>query len=423
MSKCIFYTFAYNAVNTLPRTINSVIKQTCPNWVWYLVDNGSTDDTGRIIREYARRDVRIIPLTNKKNHVWEQGNGWWEIIENHHDNDFLCCLDADDEYKPEFLATMLAFVNANSLEVAACGSDFIDVSTGKIVGKRVLNRELILTGAHFSKYFPRYHQFMRTMWGKLYVISIVKKFNWLNAPALTYGWDTLFATENFRNASRAGILAECLHKYYVSANSLSYQLDEKRIASDRILYETARSFLNDKGGPISLDNEDFLLVIYMNAVRDTLQVLLKTSVSLAEKLAGVIDIFTHKYTGQLMAQSNFGIGTSSITMMSDRRQELFSSMADWLFALGEVPDELVEGYCDAGELLCAAVENAGGWLCFKKLRVQFLLGQNRKDEARDRLAELIELIPNDPEVVSFQQFCSSDDGKEQNIQVAQGFNL
>ena len=78
-------------------------------------------------------------------------------------------------------------------------------------------------------------------------------------------------------------------------------------------------------------------------------------------------------------------------------------MADWLLSLGEVPDELVEGYCDAGELLCAAVENAGGWLCFKKLRIRFLIEQNRQDEAKDRLEELIELIPNDSEVISFQQ--------------------
>ena len=225
----------------------------------------------------------------------------------------------------------------------------------------------------------------------------------MNAPSLTYGWDTLFAIENFRNASRAGILPECLHNYHISAKSLSYQFDEKRIISDRILYETARNFLTDKCGSISLDNEDFLLVVYMNAIRDTLQVLLNTSVSLSEKLAGVVNIFTHKYTGQLMAQNNFGKGAGSITMLSDNRQELLSSMADWLLSLGEVPDELVEGYCDAGELLCAAVENAGGWLCFKKLLIRFLIEQNRQDEAKDRLEELIELIPNDSEVISFQQ--------------------
>lgn len=400
--KVIFYTFAYNAGKTLPRTINSVLAQTCLDWVWYLVDNGSTDDSGRIIQSYAECDSRIISLVNKQNHVWEPGNGWWDIIWRHTDNDFICFLDADDEYKSDFLEELLAFMKTNNLEIVACGNDFIDVKTGEITGKRVLSSNLLLEGPQFAEYFPLYHQFMRTMWGKLYSIPIIKKFNPQNAPALTYGWDTLFALENFRNASRVGILARSLHKYYVSSQSMSYQFEAKRISSDRILYDATRNFLNDKCGRITSLNEDCLLFIYMSAIKDTLHVLLNAKISDAEKVSGVIDIFTSQQTKQLVARENFGAAAGAVSAMSGPRRELLFSVSNWLLVLQEVPDEFIEGYCDAGELLCAAVENASGWLCFKKLRVQFLIEKDRSDEAKDKLVELLELIPNDPEIVGFQ---------------------
>ena len=403
MDRVVFYTYAYNAGKTLPRTIASVIAQTYPDWVWYLVDNGSTDDTGKIIREYAGKDARIIPLTNRQNHVWEPGNGFWDILPRRDDDGFFCFLDADDAYKPEFLEKMLAFASANQLEIAVCGHDFIDAETGKIRGKRVLDSTFILERAQFSEYFPLYHQYKRTMWGKLYAIPVIKKVDWQNVVSVSYGWDTLFVTECFRNVSRIGILAESLHKYYVSAKSVSYQFDTKRIESDRILLEADHRFLADRCDQVSPVNEDFLLCVYLNALNDTINVLLNARIPLGEKIAGVIDIFTHPYTAQLMAQRILGIGTGSVAETLAKRRALFSGVENWLISLDEVPDELVEGYCNAGELLAAAVEDAGGWLSFKKLRVRFLLGQNRRDDARSGLTELTELIPDDAEVVELQR--------------------
>ena len=401
MQRVIFYTFAYNARRTLPQTINSVIMQTCPDWTWYLVDNGSTDDTGKIIREYAGNDARIIPLANRQNHVWEPGNSFGDVVFRHDDDDFLCFLDADDAYKPDFLSKMLAFASANQLDVAACGNDFVNAGTGKINGARMLDRTLILEGAQFSEYFPLYHQYMRTTWGKLYRISVIKKVDKRNLVPLSYGGDTLIVTECFRNASRIGIYAESLYDYFVSGNSVSYQFDKMRIESDRILHEAAHKFLNDKCGFVNPVNEDFLLCVYMNALHDTMNVLVNARIPLTEKITGVIDITTHRYTGQLMAQRNLGIGTGSVAAMLANRRAMFSAIKNWLTSLDEVPDELVEGYCNAGELLSAAVEDAEGWLFFKKLRVRFLLGQSRRDEARGGLTELTELIPDDMEVAEF----------------------
>jgi hypothetical protein len=73
-------------------------------------------------------------------------------------------LDADDEYSLDFLEKMTTFMEMHNLDVAACGSDFIDAATGVKTGVRSLPADLILQGQLFSDAFGVYHQFMRTVW-------------------------------------------------------------------------------------------------------------------------------------------------------------------------------------------------------------------------------------------------------------------
>ncbi|WP_377865335.1 glycosyltransferase family 2 protein [Bacillus sp. R86525] len=303
MKKCIFYTYAYNAEKTMARAIESVIAQTEQNWVWYLLDNAATDGTGEIIKQYASKDSRIIALRNKQNHVHERGHSWTEIIENYDESDYFCFLDADDEYKPNFLKSMVQFISNYDLDVAACGHDFIDETSKDLIAIRRLGQNLILdTPEMFNTYFSDYHQFMRTVWCKLYKVSILRKFDFSRMPDMHYGADTLFAIENFRNARRVGILADSLHKYYMNLQSSSYQLDATRITCDRILDDTARAFLIDKCGFISPQNNQFIHAVYYNGINDTITVILQETLTSYAKLQSLYDVLTHKKTKELFQQ-------------------------------------------------------------------------------------------------------------------------
>ena len=403
--KVIIFTQAYNAQNTLKRTIKSVLSQTYTNWVWYIVDNGSNDATGGIVQEYASRDSRIIPLKNEQNNVWKTGNGITEIISEHFDSDYVCWIDADDTYKPDFLKKLTDYAMENELDLVASGNDFIDAKTDTVVGVRVLNHHLVIENEGFSKYFTLYHQFTRTYWAKIFSVSVLRRYESQRVPAVSYGWDTLFTQEMFRNVKRAGILAESLYEYYVSPKSVSYHWDSKRIASDRILHKMAHDFLVEKCGTVIPRNEEFLLIVYMKAIKDTLNVLLNAKISENEKLTGILDIFSHEYTKQLAAREQLGLLLGNV-MFSGMRRQLFADISEWLLARQEVQDELVEQFCNVGEFVCAAAEYADGWIFFQKLRVSFLIDQERKDEAQVKLIELEELLPNDGEILAFRETLS-----------------
>jgi glycosyltransferase involved in cell wall biosynthesis len=405
----LIYTLAYNAERTIRRTVDSIFSQTHGDWRWHLVDNGSTDSTGASIREFAQRDKRIIPLANRINNVWESGSTWQELIRSHDEDGFFCWIDADDELKPDFLEKMLGFITANRLDIAACGTDSIDAQTHEHIGTHVLEKNLILEKEGFSEHFIQYHKFMRSHWAKLFSLSIMRRCDWARMPSLPYGWDTLFTQEMFRNATRVGILAEPLFNYYFSEKSLSRRWSEGRIESDRILYTLARDFLISKCGAVSPQNEEFLLIVYMNAIHDTLNVLANAEMPEADKVSRALDVLLHEYTHRVAAWENIGARLGNLEVFTQRRRKVFSSAAAWLLSREDVPEDEIEAYCEAGTFVSAAAGNGDAWVFFRKLRARFFIDRNRIAEARKEVGELAELLPEDPDVIVLERqlTCSS----------------
>ena len=46
------FTPAYNRAHTISRTYNSLVKQDCKDFIWLVVDDGSTDNTAELIKEW-----------------------------------------------------------------------------------------------------------------------------------------------------------------------------------------------------------------------------------------------------------------------------------------------------------------------------------------------------------------------------------
>lgn len=57
----------YNEEKYLPKTIESILCQTFEDFEFIIIDDGSTDRTGEILRHYANLDNRIIILSNPDN--------------------------------------------------------------------------------------------------------------------------------------------------------------------------------------------------------------------------------------------------------------------------------------------------------------------------------------------------------------------
>ena len=97
------FTPAYNRAETLPRLYRSLCDQTCCDFEWLIIDDGSVDSTPELARDFLKEDrfsVRYVRKENGGKHTahnlaLEQAKGEW----------FLC-VDSDDMLEPQAVAKL-----------------------------------------------------------------------------------------------------------------------------------------------------------------------------------------------------------------------------------------------------------------------------------------------------------------------------
>jgi len=305
-------TCAYNAEKTLERAIESILNQTYGEFVYYILDNGSTDGTRDIIKRYAEKDKRIVPFYNEKNHDYTQNTEFWNMFYCLREEDYLCILDADDAYEVSFLEEMLCFIKENKLDIAMCGSTMLDAEKWTPLGDRVLSRNIVIeTGSDFEEVFPVLYWNLRAIWGKLYSAKAAR-LPYTSGKGLpewyprAYGGDTVNVFGSVEMAERIGVLARPLHLYAISQKSVSYHWGEGREKSDPLLFYKAEELLIKKSGRVSENNYRMLYAVYFNAVSDTLRVLFESQLEAERKVCLAHDIIFHPIT-QKMFVSQFDI--------------------------------------------------------------------------------------------------------------------
>lgn len=92
----------YNIAAYIRETLKSVLAQTHAEWECICVDDGSTDGTAAILDEYSRRDARFKVIHKINAGVSAARNDAIKIAA----GDYVCFLDGDDVWTPEWLAKM-----------------------------------------------------------------------------------------------------------------------------------------------------------------------------------------------------------------------------------------------------------------------------------------------------------------------------
>lgn len=409
MSEVVIYTQAHNSEKTLRRSLDSVLTQSLQDFTYYIGDNCSTDSTREIIREYAEKDVRIRPIYYDVDD--KTGSGFWRIlcsikhIRQAADFQWFCILDSDDVYDREFLQEMLRFSQHQQLDMALCGSRFIRADNGQLLGVRSVPRDLVISGADFGNCFPVYHQFMRTLWGKLICRSAIEQANLDTLGGnRSVGADTRLSLEFLRHCRRMGISSKLLHSYALSPTSSSYRLDAGRAEADALQHRFTVDFLKEKAGVLSKENQSFLYIVYYNAMADTIRVLLNASnATLSEKLSSLRTLLSTDITLEMMQ-------SEVVTM--EQRWNLLRQILTMVENLG---NQLV-CYEDAiwlGSTISALLEDQEGYVLYSKLQIRFLLNTNQREEARTHLEEWEAVLPEDLDIQAMKNEISSP--REQSL--------
>ena len=432
MGKIYIRTYAYNAEKTLRGAMDSILNQTYGDFVYYVCENGSTDGTRGIVEEYAGGDSRIRPFFNDVNNDHSKTEECLNLPYSLEKGDFFCTLDADDEYMPTFFEKAMALIDENNLDIAACGSRFIDTRTGLVMnGGYSIPRNLILRSGGFKRHFRTYMQFMYTIWGKLFSGALLRRCDFTKTGKVGIGNDTVFSLEAFSQAGKVGILGGTLHKYYISPKSTIHKYDSGRVASNQAVCECMFDFLRVRDA-YSPENRDYVYSVYTNIVNITIRILTEADICPAEKLCGFFDILNYKRTKAVLAKP--GICGNLAEVINANIKELISKSpitaglsadaaifmrevvthvlkGDMPAALDEIlrisereiPDEHAEAFLRTAQTVAAAVEASDVYVFFSKIRTSHLIDCGRFDEAAALIDEFGKLLPDDPDFAGMRK--------------------
>ena len=117
----------YCAQTALPACLDSVLSQSLSELEVICVDDGSTDGSLSVLREYAAKDHRVRVLTQTNRFAGTARNRGMEAAT----GKYIAFLDADDQYLPDCLETMHRQAEKFHLDMLKTGFVYEDAATGE----------------------------------------------------------------------------------------------------------------------------------------------------------------------------------------------------------------------------------------------------------------------------------------------------
>lgn len=106
----------YNVQQYLERCLDSILRQTYDNLEIILVDDGSTDSSGRICDNYKEKDSRIFVIHKENGGLSDARNAGIEAAT----GDYIAFVDSDDWIDDDMYEVLYQILQENDADIAEC---------------------------------------------------------------------------------------------------------------------------------------------------------------------------------------------------------------------------------------------------------------------------------------------------------------
>lgn len=229
----------YNVEKYLLKCINSIQAQTFAVFECILIDDGSTDSSGKICDDTAHTDPRFRVIHKKNGGLSDARNAGLREVK----GKYIGFLDGDDWIEPEMFQVMLDYAKKNQLEIVCCDVRIVNDKTNKSELRKELcafcgedeivnwkNEKCLLSGLNNI-----------SVCNKLFRMDFLKKTGMVFPVGVRYE-DIIFWSSVFFLAERVGCISRPFYNYRVSRDGSIVQQKDFRALPDsyRIKIEELR---------------------------------------------------------------------------------------------------------------------------------------------------------------------------------------
>lgn len=236
----------YNVERYLPKCLDSIISQTYKNLEIILINDGSTDNSGKICDEYLELDNRIIVIHKGNNGVSSARNYGLDVAK----GKYVIFIDSDDWIEKNYVSSLYAYAAEDT--IVCCGykrvfeDKIIEHKTEKIYEYNKLEFLNMLQDYELLKHMKlSKNPIGNYLWNKIFPIYI---FNNIKFPVAHTYEDVFVTIKLFNQINKFIIIPVAGYNYLVRNNSI-VSVPEKFSYIDYILarmeQEQDFSFNND----------------------------------------------------------------------------------------------------------------------------------------------------------------------------------
>ena len=210
----------YNVEKYLERCVHSILNQSYPCLEIILVDDGSTDSSGKICEDLKQQDKRIVVIHTDNRGVSHARN----MGTKHVTGRYLAYVDADDLLGKNHILSLLSSIVATDANIALTGSTYI-LNNDSLPQPRPVapsNYELLSSMETVNRALsPSNSPFAEQPWGKLFSVSLIP---FLQFPENKYFEDVFIMYRVMLEANK--IIYEDANDYYYTVGRLSSTMNQ-----------------------------------------------------------------------------------------------------------------------------------------------------------------------------------------------------
>lgn len=206
----------YNAEKYLRRCLSSAAEQTWNDMEIIVVNDGSTDGSLEICREYQQKDSRFRIIDKENTGVSDSRNQAIAAAE----GTYLQFIDSDDWLTPD--ATEILVQTAVNHDCDLVIADFYRVDKAVFTEKQHIRERGLLTREQYAEYMMQDPAdfYYGVLWNKLYRKQIITDHNLQMDSSLRWCEDFLFNLQFIRHAERFAAVQAPIYYYMKRKGSL-----------------------------------------------------------------------------------------------------------------------------------------------------------------------------------------------------------
>lgn len=213
----------YNAESTIEKCLESVISQTYRNLEIIIINDGSTDRSPAIIKQFQERDSRIILIDQINSGVSKARNQGIKQAS----GTYICFVDSDDWAEENYCSVLHQAIVENQADISIAEAFFED-KNGDQVGKHQISTDPIaIYDKHTALKLLLEDKIIQSHpWAKLYRAELLKTITFPENLEAFEDYFTMFKV--FNNAKKVVKMNNPIYHYVQFENSLSHNLTPKR---------------------------------------------------------------------------------------------------------------------------------------------------------------------------------------------------